>query len=249
MEYLIRQAVELMHRKYAEPLTLDEMASAALMSKFHFIRTFRGIIGVTPCRYLGAVRIQEAKRLLRTTMLNVSEVAVGVGYCSTGSFTRRFSESVGCAPQQYRNRTPSHRAFRRMATASGYDDGGVISGKLSEACGAAGFRIGVFDSPIAEGKPAALTEADDSGNFVLGRVPVGEWYVHAIGRDPWADPVADAPEALLLGRSGAVTVQAGARVEVEIDVHPSYWNDLPVLFALLDPDPLLNGCGHQLLAS
>jgi AraC-like DNA-binding protein len=228
-----------MHRKYDEQLTLDDMATAASMSKFHYIRMFREFVGVTPCRFLGALRIQKSKHLLRTTAMNVSDVAVCVGYCSTGSFTRRFSESVGCSPIHYRdNMSKSRFAASRAAHAFGYADGGVISGKLLATAPTAGFRIGVFDTPIAEGIPAALAEADDSGVFALGPVPAGRWYVHAIGRDPWADaPAADGSAAVLLGRTDALTVRAGEALEIEIDVHPAGWNDLPVLFAPLDPDP------------
>jgi AraC-like DNA-binding protein len=249
MENLIRQAVELMHRQYDEPLTLDDMASAASMSKFHFIRTFREFVGVTPCRFLGALRIQKSKHLLRTTALNVSDVAVCVGYCSTGSFTRRFSDSVGCSPIHYRAKMSKSRfAVSRAAVASGCDDGGVISGKLLTTAPVAGFRIGVFDTPIAEGKPAALAEADDSGVFTLGPIRPGMWYVHAIGRDPWADERASSrPAPLMVGRSEALTIQAGGYAETEIDVHPTGWNDLPVLFAPLDPDP--QSAAVELLAS
>ncbi|MFD0430964.1 helix-turn-helix domain-containing protein [Streptomyces zhihengii] len=44
------------------------------------------------------MRLHEAKILLLTTSLNVSDIGAQVGYSSTGSFTRRFSESVGCSP-------------------------------------------------------------------------------------------------------------------------------------------------------
>jgi AraC family transcriptional regulator len=239
MESLIKQAVELMEERYPEPLTLDDMASAAVMSKFHFIRIFRGVVGVTPGRYLGAVRIQEAKRLLRTTPLNVSDVAVGVGYCSTGSFTRRFSESVGCSPIQYRNNTLQPFAIGRPNPASGSDSKGFISGKLLTPTSAVIFKIGVFDTPIAEGPPIALTEADDSGTFFLGPMPPGQMYVHAIGRDlPPCRPGQIVTHELLVGGTGPVVVTAGGHVEVEIDVHVRDWTDLPVLFALLDPEPL-----------
>jgi AraC-like DNA-binding protein len=239
MENLIRQAVELMYRKYGEQLILDEMANAAFMSKFHFIRAFRDLIGVTPCRFLGAIRIQESKRLLRTTSMNVSDVAVRVGYCSTGSFTRHFSNSVECSPIQYRNKMIGCRfAPSQAAETSGYDGGGAISGQLLAATSVTGFRIGVFGTPIAEGRPAALVTADDSGVFTCGPIRPGVWYVHAIGRDPWADAsVSGSLAAPMVGRSAALTIRAAGRVDTEIDVHPSGWNDPPMLFAPLDPDP------------
>lgn len=102
MDHLIEYAVNTIRERYFEPLTLDELASAAMVSKFHFVRVFRRVTGVTPGRFLSAVRLQEAKSLLLATTLNVSDISAQVGYSSTGSFSQRVSASVGCSPTQYR---------------------------------------------------------------------------------------------------------------------------------------------------
>ena len=102
MEALVRRAVTTIRARYEEPLSLDDLARTATMSKFHFLRTFRDITGVTPGRFLSAVRLHEAKRLLLGTGMDVAGVSVQVGYGSLGTFTRRFTECVGMPPTQYR---------------------------------------------------------------------------------------------------------------------------------------------------
>jgi AraC-like DNA-binding protein len=98
-----------MDRRFADPLDLDQMASEAGFSKFHFARTFKDAYGETPANYLTRRRVERAKDLLRSANLTVTEVCMLVGFSSLGSFSSRFSELVGMSP----------RAFQRAAAARG----------------------------------------------------------------------------------------------------------------------------------
>ncbi|MBL0885607.1 helix-turn-helix transcriptional regulator [Myceligenerans sp. I2] len=91
-----------MHDRFADALTVDDMAEAALFSKYHFTRLFRDVTGVSPGRYLAAVRMAHAKHLLRTTDMKVVDITVGIGYSSVGTFSSRFRLHVGISPTQYR---------------------------------------------------------------------------------------------------------------------------------------------------
>lgn len=93
-----------MDARYAESLDLDDMASAAGFSRYHFAREFRGVFGETPRAYLSRRRVERAKDLLVHANLTVTEVCMVVGFSSLGSFSRRFRELVGCSPTEYRNR-------------------------------------------------------------------------------------------------------------------------------------------------
>lgn len=93
----------MMRTNYYEPLTLRDVAGAALVSPFHFSRLFHATVGVPPGRYLTAVRLFEAKRLLLTTWMNVADIVATIGYSSVGTFTTRFTRAVGLSPTQYRN--------------------------------------------------------------------------------------------------------------------------------------------------
>jgi AraC-like DNA-binding protein len=100
----LRRARDLMDARFAEPLDLDTMAAAAGFSRYHFAREFSGAFGETPGAYLSRRRVERAKDLLAAANLTVTEICMVVGFASLGSFSRRFTEMVGCAPTEYRRR-------------------------------------------------------------------------------------------------------------------------------------------------
>jgi AraC family transcriptional regulator len=103
MNDAIQRAISMMRANYYEPLTLRDVARAALVSPYHFSRMFHASVGVPPGRYLTAVRLFEAKRLLLTTLMNVADIVTTIGYSSVGTFTTRFTRAVGVSPTQFRN--------------------------------------------------------------------------------------------------------------------------------------------------
>ena len=62
---LIRQSKAFMEKHYAKKLELDDLAQAAFMSRFHYVRTFKQLYGLTPRNYLRGMRIAKAKELLK----------------------------------------------------------------------------------------------------------------------------------------------------------------------------------------
>jgi AraC-like DNA-binding protein len=100
----LRRARDLIDARYAESLDLDAMAAAAGFSRYHFAREFRAVFGETPGAYLSRRRVERAKDLLAGANLTVTEICMLVGFASLGSFSRRFSELVGCSPTEYRRR-------------------------------------------------------------------------------------------------------------------------------------------------
>lgn len=100
----LRRARDHVDRHFAEELDLDELAAIARLSKFHFLRSFAKVYGLTPLAYLGERRVERAQDLLRSTNLTVTEVCHAVGYSSLGSFSSRFSEVVGETPSAFQSR-------------------------------------------------------------------------------------------------------------------------------------------------
>jgi transcriptional regulator GlxA family with amidase domain len=98
----LRRARDVADRDFDRPLTLDEMARAANLSKFHFARSFAAVYGETPRDYLTRRRIERAKDMLRAANLTVTEICMLVGFASVGSFSKRFHELVGSSPSEYR---------------------------------------------------------------------------------------------------------------------------------------------------
>lgn len=98
----LRLALEFMHDNFSRELALDEIASAAYLSEYHFARLFKQIMGVTPHTYLANLRLERARRLLAETAFPVSEIAAMVGYQSQSHFTKIFKSVTGITPRVYR---------------------------------------------------------------------------------------------------------------------------------------------------
>jgi AraC-like DNA-binding protein len=101
--HLLR-ARDLADSRYFDPLTVDDLAAAAGLSRAHFIREFRRVFGETPYAYLLTRRLERAAALLRQTDRTVLEICLAVGLTSVGSFTTSFTRSYGASPTTYRER-------------------------------------------------------------------------------------------------------------------------------------------------
>jgi len=105
-------ALRLMHGDPARPWNLNELASAAAMSRTTFADRFRQIAGVAPLTYLTEWRMRLAERALREQSAPVAEVARSIGYGSESAFSNAFKRVTGRSPKAYRNaaRTPGLQA-------------------------------------------------------------------------------------------------------------------------------------------
>ena len=102
IERAVERAVRTMHDRLGDPVTIDDLARAALFSKFHFVRIFQRTTGVSPGRFMSAIRLQRAKELLISTSLRVADISALVGYSSVGTFSSRFNGAVGLSPAAFR---------------------------------------------------------------------------------------------------------------------------------------------------
>ena len=101
-ERAVQATIEIMLAAPSAVHTVDELAESVYYSKFHFSRCFLAVTGTSPARYLQRVRITEAKRLLLSTSMSVTEITHEVGYTSVGTFSSRFKDMVGVSPTEYR---------------------------------------------------------------------------------------------------------------------------------------------------
>ena len=93
-------------RHYMDPeLSLSSVANAVSVSPNHLSTLFKSKIGVGFSEYLTEVRIRQAKRLLITSDLRVSEVGERVGYQNMEYFSMLFKKNTGQTPSQYRRPT------------------------------------------------------------------------------------------------------------------------------------------------
>jgi AraC-like DNA-binding protein len=104
--HLLR-ARDLADSRFFEPISVEDMARAAAMSRAHFSREFRRTFGESPHGYLLTRRLERAAALLRTTDRSVADVCLSVGLLSVGSFTTSFTRTYGRSPTAYRAAFPA----------------------------------------------------------------------------------------------------------------------------------------------
>ncbi|MGN6693119.1 MAG: helix-turn-helix transcriptional regulator [Aquihabitans sp.] len=110
--HLLR-ARDLADARYADDLSVEDLAAAAGYSRSHFSRAFRSTFGESPHQYLLTRRMERAAALLRTTDRSVAEICTDVGLSSIGSFTVSFRRVHGTTPTEYRaSRPPAERLVR-----------------------------------------------------------------------------------------------------------------------------------------
>lgn len=98
----LRRAIEFMHDNFGREIAVEEIASAAYLSEYHFARLFKQISGITPHVYLANLRLERARKLLAESALPISEIASLVGYQSQSHFTKMFKSVTGVTPRAYR---------------------------------------------------------------------------------------------------------------------------------------------------
>lgn len=98
----ISRALDYIHGHYTSRMTIDQLASEALQSRYHFIRMFKRETKLTPYQYVIGLRIGEAKRRLAQTRETVTEISYSLGFASTSQFHRAFLKAVGLTPEQFR---------------------------------------------------------------------------------------------------------------------------------------------------
>jgi transcriptional regulator GlxA family with amidase domain len=102
MDIRVRQALRLMSRDLSHPLNLKDVARAVSLSTPRLRYLCKAETGMTPARYLKAMRMQEARRLLETTFLSVKQVAAEIGIRDVSHFVRDFKKAYGLTPTQHR---------------------------------------------------------------------------------------------------------------------------------------------------
>lgn len=236
LENLVCRAISTIRARYEEPLSLDDLARTATMSKFHFLRTFRNVTGVTPIRFLAAVRIDEAKRLLFATSMTVAEISVQVGYSSLGTFTRRFTECVGLPPTAYR-RVSRGMAVHETEDGSPWNAGhqlGTLSGTVQATSDILSpIFIGLFERRIPQGRPVVFTTVSEPGPWRLPAVPSGSWHL-LVAATAEHLPTDREPtgRTLLVATADEVRVLPGEHIHLDFTLRPLDWTSPPLMVAL-----------------
>jgi AraC-like DNA-binding protein len=108
----LRRAREVLEQRFAEPISLGELAAHAGLSPLYLVRAFHDAFGVPPHEYQIGVRVRRACELL-CARRPASEVALRVGFSDLSHLTRHFKRLVGVPPG----------VFARTARERGEQDG------------------------------------------------------------------------------------------------------------------------------
>lgn len=96
------RAIDYIEARFADPVSLQDMADVAGLGIRHFSRAFRDATGRSPHQYLLHRRVEQAKVLIRQG-LPLAEVAVRCGFCDQSQLTRTFVRQVGATPGRFRS--------------------------------------------------------------------------------------------------------------------------------------------------
>jgi AraC-like DNA-binding protein len=102
-----------------ERLSLTALAAEAAMSRYHFLRSFRQVVGMTPHQYVLRTRLHRAAVRLRLSDEPVSAVAFDAGFNDLSSFNHRFRRIMGDSPSVYRARRGRGRTLEQRRARNG----------------------------------------------------------------------------------------------------------------------------------
>lgn len=94
----IAKAISWLRVNFTQPMKVEELAELAHMSVSSFHQHFKAVTSMSPLQYQKVLRLQEARRLMLTTMLDASTASWRVGYQSASQFSREYSRFFGNAP-------------------------------------------------------------------------------------------------------------------------------------------------------
>jgi AraC-like DNA-binding protein len=246
----VERVVGSIRQRLDENISLADMASVAYMSRYHFNRTFRQVTGLPPRRFLSKLRVEAATRMLLNTDSSVTEICLDVGYSSLGTFVRRFSGVLGISPGKLRmlRQFPSKNFLERLELEKDpaletFPEPRVVGRVQCPASFSGPIFIGLFPTPIPEGKPAACATITRSGEYIMTKAPKGRHYVLALGM-AWPDTVDDLfrYDAALRGGGQQVVIDEGTVTCDDIVLRAAVNTDPPVLLNL----PLLLGKNRNL---
>jgi AraC family transcriptional regulator len=189
----VKRVIEVMRDHIDQPMTLQEMARIGFASPYHFHRTFRQVTGVPPLQFLYALRLEAAKQLLTQTQKKVIDICYEVGYNSVGTFTRRFADMLGMSPTRLRKLAGGRsKSPDGNVSVGALRSGGLRRRRAGTRAQIAGYitvpenfrglvAIGLFTTPIPQGKPISCTMVQGGGSYFLEGVPDGNFYLFAVG--------------------------------------------------------------------
>lgn len=100
----ITRALVYVQTQYHKPLTLEDIANEANLSKYYFINKFKEYMHISPQQYLTKYRIEKAFQFLQHTDKTIKDISEQVGFADPNYFCKVFRKIVGTSPGQFRKK-------------------------------------------------------------------------------------------------------------------------------------------------
>jgi YesN/AraC family two-component response regulator len=94
--------MEYIQTHYAEKITLEDLSAQIHLCRSESCRLFKRYMNASMFDYLLDYRIERSLELLRSSALDVTEIAGLVGFANPGYYARIFKRKMGCTPREYR---------------------------------------------------------------------------------------------------------------------------------------------------
>jgi AraC-like DNA-binding protein len=94
----VAKAISWLRENFSQPMKVEELADQVHMSVSSFHEHFKSVTSMSPLHYQKVLRLQEARRLMLSTMMDAGSASQRVGYLSPSQFSREYSRFFGCAP-------------------------------------------------------------------------------------------------------------------------------------------------------
>lgn len=100
----VDRAIAFMNSHFSEKITIEDLADWVNLSTSHFSKIFKSVTGETPIDFLGMLRLQKARTMLRNNTSNITEIAIECGFNSSSYFSTCFLEKYKMTPSAYRQK-------------------------------------------------------------------------------------------------------------------------------------------------
>ena len=244
-----RRAVERVitdaRERLCEPISLHDMSRVAYLSAFHFNRVFHQITGLPPAKFISAMRLDEAKRLLLNTHMSITDICFEVGYNSLSTFTRLFTQRVGLGPREFRYLAERITPASVESLCAHYAD---LTGRAMNHASVEGFVdstkpsegpifVGLFRAFIPQSRPVGGALITSPGAFHIGPVPDGTYHLLAAALPRLSDTLGyllpDSAHLLVgAGNSPVIVRQGKASGRFNITLRSMALTDPPLLVSL-----------------
>jgi AraC-like DNA-binding protein len=237
-EESVRRTIRAIRSDLGQAFSLDDLADIAGMSPFHFCRVFARFTGITPGKFVNAVKIEHAKRRLFAGQDKIISICYDLGYSSLGSFTSTFNHWVGFSPSSYRRLSQElgDAELRPAGMLPKMGGAASVSGLVLSAPAGAMVAIGAFASDLPRGRPACSTISIGGSPYRMGGCEKGAYRIFAVATvlNGWRLRDIMEPDGAVYVGGSVERLELSPRHEVDgVDIRLRELTELdpPILFA------------------